>query len=357
MRSAIVLHCTCLLLAGLIVACAPAPAPAANDTRIDLSLNLVFNDPQDATSGGSWQLAAKCQGDIDTTAYGIFGLDVLLTGIDSVSAAAPKGTVNASDPAGFSQLNVFDHGNYLEVVLGQIPLLPPLDPGDQQSLLYDVGTLENGSPDAPGYSGPAITLTGTSGIPWATGDVLGDSAWDTAAVMLSGAFPSGAIPNFDFFSDATHDSTGNIFTSVPGSSQGVGTVEFADHLYTFVRDNLIEGVPGDYNGDGTTSAADYTIWRDNLGATGTPGEVPGDGTGDDLLGIPDGDVDEFDFSYWKANFGATGAGAGSGEIALASGAVAGTAVPEPATWTLLAMAAGMLLLRRLRPAPFGRGRW
>ncbi|QDU56996.1 hypothetical protein [Aeoliella mucimassa] len=59
--------------------------------------------------------------------------------------------------------------------------------------------------------------------------------------------------------------------------------------------------PGDYNSDGTTNLADYTVWRDNLGSNGPAG----DGTGDDMSGTPDGDVDQFDYEYWKANFGAT----------------------------------------------------
>lgn len=60
---------------------------------------------------------------------------------------------------------------------------------------------------------------------------------------------------------------------------------------------------GDYNHDGTTNLADYTVWRNSLGANGAG--LPADGTGDDLFGVPDGDVDAFDYQFWKANFGNT----------------------------------------------------
>jgi hypothetical protein len=59
----------------------------------------------------------------------------------------------------------------------------------------------------------------------------------------------------------------------------------------------------DYNSNGCVDAADYTVWRDHLGDTGTAGEVIGDGTGDDLLGMSDGDVDSYDYDYWKQHYG------------------------------------------------------
>ena len=53
---------------------------------------------------------------------------------------------------------------------------------------------------------------------------------------------------------------------------------------------------GDYNLDGTVDLADYTVWRNNLGASGAP-FITGDGNGDGL-------VDAADYLFWKANFGA-----------------------------------------------------
>lgn len=81
------------------------------------------------------------------------------------------------------------------------------------------------------------------------------------------------------------------------------------------------GTPGDYNGDGLVNLADYTVWRDNLGASIT---LPNDST--------PGSVTSDDYTMWKSNFGATSA----------AGAVARQAVPEPAAGVLLAV--GFLLL-------------
>lgn len=55
--------------------------------------------------------------------------------------------------------------------------------------------------------------------------------------------------------------------------------------------------PGDFNRDGTVDAGDYTMWRDQLGATTTAS----------------------DFAVWRANFGTTAPGS----------LVQNTAVPEP----------------------------
>jgi len=74
--------------------------------------------------------------------------------------------------------------------------------------------------------------------------------------------------------------------------------------------------PGDYSGNGVIDAADYTVWRDSLGKTGTG--LAADGNGDNV-------VNDADYLIWKQNFGSAGAGA------LSDGA----AVPEPAAFVLL----------------------
>ena len=83
---------------------------------------------------------------------------------------------------------------------------------------------------------------------------------------------------------------------------------------------------GDYNGNGIVDAADYSLWRDNLGATGIAGSVTGDGTSDNLLGVPDGDVDQFDYDYWVQQFGTNAATAAT------------ITIPEPSTLLLTMMA-------------------
>ena len=84
---------------------------------------------------------------------------------------------------------------------------------------------------------------------------------------------------------------------------------------------VIETPPlaGDYNQDGIVDAADYTVWRDNLGAA-DESALGGNGDGEN-------GVDAGDYALWRGNFGAT-LGSGSGELSE-------TAVPEPATALLL----------------------
>lgn len=79
---------------------------------------------------------------------------------------------------------------------------------------------------------------------------------------------------------------------------------------------LLVGLSGDYNGDGIVNAADYTRWRDTLGAVGSGLAADGDG---------DGDVDADDYTIWKDHFGQS-MGSGSGSVA---------AVPEPTSWLLV----------------------
>ena len=91
-------------------------------------------------------------------------------------------------------------------------------------------------------------------------------------------------------------------------------------------------------------AADYTVWRDSLGQSGSG--LAADGDGNRI-------IDAADYVLWKTNFGQT-AGSGSAAIILA---------PEPSTmllWSALVLSAGLLppLGRppRLRPnEPAGRG--
>lgn len=93
------------------------------------------------------------------------------------------------------------------------------------------------------------------------------------------------------------------------------------------------GVDGDYNGDGTVNLADYTVWRDSLGASGADLAADGDGNGS---------VGSEDYTYWKDRFGNT------------SGSVSGletATVPEPATATfcMITLAALATLRRRYMP--------
>jgi hypothetical protein len=89
---------------------------------------------------------------------------------------------------------------------------------------------------------------------------------------------------------------------------------------------------GDYNGDGVVDAADYSVWRDSLGATGLG--LAADGNGDLV-------VDAADYQLWRSNFGQS--------LPTGSLAPAHASVPEPAALAMLCVAATTgLVCRRLR---------
>ncbi|MEX2091444.1 MAG: DUF1559 domain-containing protein, partial [Pirellulales bacterium] len=82
-------------------------------------------------------------------------------------------------------------------------------------------------------------------------------------------------------------------------------------------------VAGDYNLNGVVDAADYTVWRDRLGATGQPCFGGADGTGN-------GKITPLDHSVWRANFGATST---DGSAAVSAPATASLAVAPSAVVT------------------------
>ena len=73
------------------------------------------------------------------------------------------------------------------------------------------------------------------------------------------------------------------------------------------------GIAGDFNADGTVDAADYTVYRDNLG--GDSAVLNGNGAGGTT-------VRHADYALWKQNFGTSGTGSSA-------------AVPEPASLVLM----------------------
>jgi len=124
-----------------------------------------------------------------------------------------------------------------------------------------------------------------------------------------------------FTTAATEDLTGR-FTTLDG------LVNLLQVEYVTVA-----GVAGDYNQNGVVDAADYTVWRNHLGATF---QLQNEG------GITPGVVDAADYNFWKSRFGMT-SGAGS----IQSGAV-----PEPAAWLLAAIAGTVVGARRRNDGRF-----
>jgi hypothetical protein len=77
-------------------------------------------------------------------------------------------------------------------------------------------------------------------------------------------------------------------------------------------------LPADYNANASVDAGDYVVWRKTLGSTTN---LQADGSGP-TIGVPNGVVDQADYNYWLSNFGgvgaSSGAGAGAGEMLVAS---------------------------------------
>lgn len=79
---------------------------------------------------------------------------------------------------------------------------------------------------------------------------------------------------------------------------------------------------GDYNNNGVVDAADYTVWRDTLGAGGS--NLPNDPT--------PGTVDQSDYTYWTQHYG---------ETLGASAATLATPEPSAAVLAMLLTALGL----------------
>src|SRR4051812_806131 len=102
--------------------------------------------------------------------------------------------------------------------------------------------------------------------------------------------------------------------------QSAGTGYFDDIQATLNPGQ--QAVPGDFNNNKVVDAADYALWRRNLGA---PNEASINNNGDG------GGITASDYMYWRARFGNT-SGAAAGNVSAA--------VPEPAPFILLMIAAG-----------------
>jgi hypothetical protein len=137
---------------------------------------------------------------------------------------------------------------------------------------------------------------------------------DTVPTVLGGSI---AVLMSDLFSSVTVD---------PTYSFGLfDNVQVFEGLVPLPMD---EGLAGDYNGDNVVDLADYTVWRDSLGASGDDLAADGDGSGT---------IDEGDYTEWKNSFG---------ESLDSSAGVLGQPVPEPcAGWLMVAAVAASAIYR------------
>jgi CSLREA domain-containing protein len=111
--------------------------------------------------------------------------------------------------------------------------------------------------------------------------------------------------------------------NIPGRKAGhvvVHSNDLSELTTSFALEGLVlNPLPGDYNLDQTVNAADYTVWRNTLGAS-VAQFAGADGDGDGMVG-PD------DYGVWKAHFGESLDEPGAGSAAdSAGGELGGPAV-------------------------------
>ncbi len=163
-----------------------------------------------------------------------------------------------------------------------------------------------------------------------SGDITIGSIASGTATVNAGPIQDDESIDLTGLEDSTLEANGSVTfrLNFTGGGGEPGAAASGHHLFL---DNvgitgLPLGLPGDFNGDGVVDAADFTRWRDNLGATDeTAIGFNGDGGG----------IDMSDYEYWKSNFG--------------NASPTATAVPEPSAALLwLAATTAIASFRRRR---------
>jgi hypothetical protein len=220
---------------------------------VNLQLNLRYDDPNNESAGGSWDLLAQT----DAT-EGIAGLSVNASGIDS-TITDNNGTTGWN----ISENQVLGNGD-VEIVLGY----------DLSGVGPTVGT--------PGGPGNVAT------------DDLGNSAWNNSALLASGTF-GGTRPVITF-GEANEFSSGSATQAtisdpmrvrgdsvatdglIKGDANRSGKVDATD--FSILASPANFGKPGgwdqgDFNSDGMVNATDFSILASpaNFGKSWTPPAV------------------------------------------------------------------------------------
>jgi len=184
---------------------------------------------------------------------------------------------------------------------------------------FELGGTDNSQPLSAEYD--QLVVDGTASL----GGFLTVSLAPSYSPALGDEFP--ILTATDGIQMAFDDVT------LPGLAPGLQwQVDSSDPHATLLR--VKSALVGDYNANGVVDAADYTVWRNTLGQSGTG--LAADGSGN-------GQVGDEDYVLWKQNFGAPlGAGSGAGSV----GTLASRIVPEPASFLLTTLAIAAIFLKR-----------
>jgi hypothetical protein len=146
-------------------------------------------------------------------------------------------------------------------------------------------------------------------------------------LIASGSYLNAALPPSFGNDDFGLTSDGNFLNRTAPSTYG-GSFPW-DTVSLAVIDITPQGVDGDFNDDGIVNLADYTVWRDHLGApAGSLENDPHNST-----------IGSAQYNTWKSNFGDS----------LSSGSLVSHAVPEPSS-LLIAVLAVVLAASRHGPS-------
>jgi hypothetical protein len=143
--------------------------------------------------------------------------------------------------------------------------------------------------------------------------------------MEFGALPSAVYLAVGVY--ATNDGGALVSSQqVPASANGNGNIDAVEWFLL-----QIAAMPGDYNRDGDVDDDDYFVWLQKFGTN--------DASAD---GDKNGTVDNGDYVVWRKFYGSSGAGG----FTLTRIDPASAFVPEPPVVATLALALGMLAMRR-----------
>ncbi len=182
-------------------------------------------------------------------------------------------------------------------------------PGNSPGMLTIDGNYDQGSGGTL-----AIEIGGIqAGVDFDVLNVLGDTslAGTLSVSLIDGFTPSGGN-TFKVLTAGGELTDAGLTLGGSGAASFTMSIDTTNDWITLLAAGTGGGLTGDYSGNGVVDAADYTLFRDNLGADS------GVLQNNDIAGV----IDVGHYNQWKQNFGTSGTGSSA-------------AVPEPASLVLL----------------------